>query len=101
LNAVHEVENALIAYGTEQRRRDSLAATLAQNRDAFALAQQRYRSGVTTFLDVLDAERSEQQTELALAISNAAISTDLVAVYKALGGGWTDDKASTIIPHPS
>jgi len=90
LNAVHEVENALVAYGTEQRRRDALAATLEQNRAALTLAQQRYKSGVTTFLDVLDAERSEQQTELALAVSNAAASTDLVAIYKALGGGWRE-----------
>ncbi len=90
LNAVHEVENALVAYGTEQRRRAALAATLVQNRDALALAGQRYRSGVTTFLDVLDAERSGEQTELALAVSNAAVSTDLVALYKALGGGWSE-----------
>jgi multidrug efflux system outer membrane protein len=91
LNAVHEVENALVAYGMEQSRRDSLAGTLAQNGDTLALARQRYQSGVTTFLDVLDAERSEQQTELALAQSNAAVSTNLVALYKALGGGWTVD----------
>ncbi|HEX4079530.1 MAG TPA: efflux transporter outer membrane subunit [Rhizomicrobium sp.] len=92
LNAVHEVENALVAYGSEQRRRDALAATLVQNRDSFALAGQRYRSGLTSFLDVLDAERSEEQTELALAVSNAAVSTDLVALYKALGGGWTEEQ---------
>jgi NodT family efflux transporter outer membrane factor (OMF) lipoprotein len=92
LNAVHEVENALVAYGAEQRRRDSLGATLAQNRDARTLAEQRYRSGVTAFLDVLDAERSEQQTELALAVSNAAVSTDRVALYKALGGGWAAER---------
>jgi NodT family efflux transporter outer membrane factor (OMF) lipoprotein len=98
LNAVHEVENALVAYGTEQRRRDALQATLAQNRDAFTLAQQRYRSGVTTFLDVLDVERSEEQTELALAVSNAAVSTDLVALYKALGGGWTGEPTGAARP---
>ena len=92
LNAVHEVENALIAYGTEQRRRVLLEATLAQNRDALTLAEQRYKSGVTTFLDVLDAERTAQQTELALAVSNAAVSTDLVALYKALGGGWAEER---------
>ncbi|HEX4157793.1 MAG TPA: efflux transporter outer membrane subunit [Rhizomicrobium sp.] len=91
LNVVHEVENALVAYGTDQRRRDALAATLKQNCDALTLAEQRYRSGVTTFLDVLDTERSAQQTELALAVSNAAVSTDLVAIYKALGGGWTEE----------
>jgi outer membrane protein, multidrug efflux system len=59
-----------------------------QNRAALALARQRYTGGITTFLDVLDAERSLQQTELALADSTAALSTDLVTLYKALGGGW-------------
>jgi NodT family efflux transporter outer membrane factor (OMF) lipoprotein len=90
LNALHEVENALVAYESEQSRRAALAATLVQNREALALARQRYRSGVTAFLDVLDAERTAQQTELSLAVSTAAISTDLVALYKALGGGWAE-----------
>jgi multidrug efflux system outer membrane protein len=90
LNALHEVENGLVAYESEQSRRAALAATLAKNREALALARQRYRSGVTAFLDVLDAERTAQQTELSLAVSTAAISTDLVALYKALGGGWAE-----------
>jgi NodT family efflux transporter outer membrane factor (OMF) lipoprotein len=88
LSALHEVENALIAYNTEQNRRRSLQATLAHNRDVLALAHQRYKGGLTMFLDVLDAERAMQQTELSLADSTAAVSTDLVALYKALGGGW-------------
>jgi len=88
LAALHDVENALAAYGPEQSRRASLEATAAQNRDALTLARQRYASGVTTFLDVLDAERTLQQTELSLADSTTAVSTDLVALYKALGGGW-------------
>ncbi len=88
LAALHDVENALAAYGLEQSRRTSLAATVAQNREALTLAEQRYGSGVTSFLDVLDAERSLQQAELSLADSTTTVSTDLVAVYKALGGGW-------------
>lgn len=88
LSALHEVENDLTAYSTEQSRHGSLADTLAQNRTALTLAQQRYESGVASFLDVLDAERTLQQTELSLTDSTAAVSTDLVALYKALGGGW-------------
>ncbi len=88
LSALHEVENALVAYNTEGARRLDLEATAARNAETLALARQRYRSGLTTFLDVLDAERSLQQTELALAGNTAATSTDLVALYKALGGGW-------------
>ena len=88
LGALHEVENALVAYNTEQSRCLSLQATLARNRDALALARQRYKGGLTMFLEVLNAERTTQQTELSLADSTAAVSTDLVALYKALGGGW-------------
>lgn len=91
LSALHEVENDLTAYGTEQSRHGSLTETLAQNRTALTLAQQRYQSGVASFLDVLDAERTLQQTELSLADSTATVSTDLVALYKALGGGWQSE----------
>lgn len=92
LNAVHEVEDAIVAYTSEQNRRDALTAALAQNDVSLALARQRYQSGVTTFLDVLDAERTSEQTELSFAASNAAVSTDLVALYKALGGGWAAEQ---------
>jgi outer membrane protein, multidrug efflux system len=98
LSALHEVENALVAYGNEQSRRASLEATLAQNRTALALAQQRYQSGIAGFLDVLYAERTQQQTELSLTDSTATVSTDLVALYKALGGGWQTETASTTDP---
>ena len=88
LAALHDVENALIAYNTEVARHLDLEATAARNRETLALARQRYRNGLTTFLEVLDAERSLQQTELSLADSTASSATDLVALYKALGGGW-------------
>ena len=91
LSALNEVENALAAYGAEGSRRSSLEASVDQNREALALARQRYTAGITTFLDVLDAERSLQQSELTLADSTASLSTDLVALYKALGGGWEDE----------
>ena len=88
LGALHDVDNALTAYDTEQTRRASLQTTDVQNRIAVGLALDRYKSGVGSFLDVLDAERTQQQTELELADSTTAVSTDLVALYKALGGGW-------------
>ena len=88
LNALHEVENALAAYRADQQRRAWLDATIAQNRDALMLSRQRYESGLATFIEVLDAERTLQQNELALADSISAVSTDLVRVYRTLGGGW-------------
>ncbi|MGA2187326.1 MAG: efflux transporter outer membrane subunit [Steroidobacteraceae bacterium] len=88
LNALHEVEDALAAYDAEQQRREWLAAAVAQNRDVLGLSKQRYASGVATFIDVLDVERTLQQNELALADSTTAVATNLVRLYRALGGGW-------------
>ena len=88
LNAFHEVDNALVAYEAEQRRRDQLQAAVDQNRRALNLAQQRYRQGLSTFLEVLDAQRQVLAAQQQLATSVATVSTNLVSLYKALGGGW-------------
>jgi outer membrane protein TolC len=88
MGALHEADNALTAYDSEQTRRAALDATVVHDRDAVDLALQRYKSGIASFLDVLDAQRTQQQNELLLADSTAAVSIDLVALYKALGGGW-------------
>jgi outer membrane protein TolC len=66
----------------------SLAAAVEQSRDALNLARDRYSSGVASFIEVLDAQRNLQQNELSLAASTTAVATDLVAVYRTLGGGW-------------
>jgi outer membrane protein, multidrug efflux system len=88
LNALHEVENALAAYRADQDRRAWLDAAVAQNLDALSLSRQRYESGVASFIEVLDVERTWQQNRLSLADSTTAVTTDLVRLYRALGGGW-------------
>jgi NodT family efflux transporter outer membrane factor (OMF) lipoprotein len=88
LRALQEVENALIASAKEQERRESLVSAVAANRKAVSLSKTLYAEGQTDFLSVLDAQRSLFVTEEALALSTSAVSTDLVALYKALGGGW-------------
>ena len=88
LGALHEVDDALAAYGADQQRRQALTETVARNQDGVDLARQRYASGVASFIDVLDAERTLEQNELTLADSTTSVSIDLVALYKALGGGW-------------
>jgi NodT family efflux transporter outer membrane factor (OMF) lipoprotein len=88
LNAWHEIDNGLIAYDAEQRRNVQLAQAVAQNERAVALAQTRYQQGVADFLQVLDAQRSLFVTQQSLADSTTTIDTDLVVIYKALGGGW-------------
>ena len=88
LTAWHEVENALTAYQDEQLRRAQLIDAVAENRRRWSLAQSRYREGVADFLTVLDAERSLLFAQQQLAASTTTVSTNLVALYKALGGGW-------------
>ncbi len=88
LQALHDVDNALIAYRDEQLRRQQLVEMVAASRRALDLARQRYTRGISSFLDVLDAERTEFAAEQQLNDSTTTVSTNLVALYKALGGGW-------------
>jgi NodT family efflux transporter outer membrane factor (OMF) lipoprotein len=91
LRALQEVENALFASAMEQERRESLVRAVAENRKAVSLSRTLYTEGLTDFLRVLDAQRSLYVTEETLALSTSAVSTDLVALYKALGGGWKEE----------
>ena len=88
LGALHEVDNALTAYAADQNRRASLQRAVAQNRRALGLAREQYSAGLATFLNVLDTQRALLATQQQYATSTTTISTDLVALYKALGGGW-------------
>ena len=91
LQAWHDVDNALTAYQAEQARRDELIQAVSDNQHALALAQSRYQLGVADFLTVLVAESSLLGAQLQLADSTTAVSSNLVALYKALGGGWETD----------
>lgn len=88
LQAWHEVVNALVAYRTEQQRRTRLKDQVDHSRRALALSRTRYDIGVTDFISVLDAERTLLQAELQHAQSTTNVSTNVVQLYKALGGGW-------------
>lgn len=90
LTALNEVENALIASTKEEEHRQSLAQAVTANRDAVRLATTLYSAGENDFLSVLDAQRSLYITEEALAVSDRTVATNLVALFKALGGGWQD-----------
>ena len=65
---------------------------MVYNRRALDLSQKLYQAGTQEFLTVLDAERSLLGSETALAQSRQAISSDLVNIYRALGGGWEEKK---------
>jgi NodT family efflux transporter outer membrane factor (OMF) lipoprotein len=89
LKALQEVEDAIAAYSTEQARRARLTEAVAQSKQTVTLAQEQYDHGLATFINVLDAERTVFSGQDALAQSTEAVSTDVVALYKALGGGWS------------
>ncbi len=90
LGALEETEGALITYDRALIRRDTLARAAASSARAASLGRQRFEGGLTNFLDVLDAERSALQAEDLLARGRTDAATALIAVYKALGGGWTE-----------
>lgn len=88
LVALQDVQNALVAFAREQERRSALADAVVANQQAVELATQRYKQGLTDFLNVLDAERSLYGAQDALVQSNRQVAINLIALYKALGGGW-------------
>lgn len=90
LTALQEVENALIASAKEQEHRKLLVDAVTANRKAVDLATQLYTQGQTDFLNVLQAQGNLYSSENALVQSTRNVSTDLIALYKALGGGWND-----------
>jgi NodT family efflux transporter outer membrane factor (OMF) lipoprotein len=88
LAALSDVESYLVAFAKEWDHRKALSSAVVFNRRALELSTQLYQAGTTEFLTVLDAERSLLASETALAQSRQAISSDLVNIYRALGGGW-------------
>jgi NodT family efflux transporter outer membrane factor (OMF) lipoprotein len=88
-SALEEVENAQIAYAREHQRRRSLILAAAAAAAAAKLAEQKYQAGLADFSQVLDAQRSLFSYQDQLAQSEGAVASDLVRLYKVLGGGWT------------
>jgi len=93
ITALADVENALVAYAKEHERHKVLVDAVAANRKAVDSATQLYTQGLTDFLNVLVAQRSLFASEDALVQSTRNLSTGLVALYKALGGGWDSESA--------
>ena len=89
LSSLEEVENALVAYAQEQRRRDSLRKATEAAQEAVELARYKYQAGLTDFSNVLDAERSLLSFQDQLNQSSGTVTSNVIRLYKALGGGWT------------
>lgn len=88
LNALEETENALVNYNRQRAERDILAQAALSSQKAHELAHLRFREGISDFLTVLDTELRLLQDQERLALRETTTATALVALYKALGGGW-------------
>lgn len=89
LLAQEEVENTLLALSREKERSRSLAEAFRANDLAVKLAMDRYLAGVESYLAVTDAETALDVAEDQSARNRQAQALALVALYKALGGGWS------------
>src|SRR5882762_4284324 len=98
ISAQQDVEDNLVAFLRAQDRADFLAKSVTSSRSALSIAVLRYREGVTDFTTVLTAQQAllSQQDSLATTLGN--ISTSLVGVYRALGGGWEIREGDDIVP---
>ncbi len=94
LTALQDVENALVAFEQEQKHYQSLSAAVAADHRAVDLSLALFREGQTDFLTVITAQRTLFADDSALTQSRENLGADLIAVYKALGGGWNVDQAA-------
>ncbi len=89
LSALEEVENALVAYAQEQRRRESLVQAVDASQRALSLSSELFAKGLTDFLNVLEGQRTLYTAQDQLAQCDQDVTLFLIALYKSLGGGWT------------
>jgi len=89
LTALEDVENALTAYSYEQTRRESLFKESQFAEQAADISRAQYSSGLIDFQSVLESQDTLLSAQDSLAQSDAQIISDLISLYKALGGGWS------------
>jgi outer membrane protein TolC len=104
LRADEEVENGIVSFLQEQDRVKSLDKTTRADARSVEIALQQYEKGLIAYQPLLDSQRALVQQQDALAESRGSVGTNLVAIYKALGGGWRarlpNQQAAAAEPHP-
>jgi multidrug efflux system outer membrane protein len=96
LVAFKEVEDSLVAVRTVREQRTAQLQQVEALRSALNLANLRYKGGLANYLDVLIAQRSLFEAELALMGTHRLHLVSVVQLYKALGGGWTPEDHSPL-----
>ena len=93
LSALSDVAKSVTAYSKQQEYREATFKTVQDNRKTASIAHTRYKEGLSSFIDVLDAERTLYASQSKLVQADAQTAQDQIAVYKSLGGGWQAPEA--------
>ena len=101
LTALEDAETALVRYGEELETRKRLQKAVASNERAVRLAKRRYEGGVDDITALIDAERELANVEDNLVQSETRSITNLISLYKALGGGWETFEPNISLTSPS
>lgn len=96
LQSLREVNDSLVAMRTWKDEQAARSRGVDAARGAVRLSTARYDGGVTSYLEVLDSERTRFNAELALVDAAAGRTLSLIALYKALGGGWEQQQPATV-----
>lgn len=88
LSAVAEVRDVLAAHNQEKARHESLLQGVRSAQEALAIANNKYRNGLTDFNNVIGAQRALLSFEEQLAISEGQLTSNVIRLFKSLGGGW-------------
>jgi multidrug efflux system outer membrane protein len=95
LQAVRDVEDALVSVRTFREENKVRTAQVKAGKSASFLSRRRYMDGVTSYLEVLDTERSLFNAELAQSNTRERYLAAIVQLYRALGGGWQQESEVT------
>ena len=88
LTALKETEQALTLYSAALENRDALTGAQERIHIAYGIAENQFRAGALSTLELLTTEQSLVAIDAQIAASDAALVQDQIAVFKALGGGW-------------
>jgi NodT family efflux transporter outer membrane factor (OMF) lipoprotein len=88
LIALRETADSLVALDNEQKQFNLLSQSVQSNEDSVRIASELYAGGTVGYLSLLDAQRSLLRTQDAMAQSQGEVTLSVIALYKAIGGGW-------------
>jgi NodT family efflux transporter outer membrane factor (OMF) lipoprotein len=100
LKAAQEVEDALVGFVNAQEATMHEARSVAAAQRSVEISLVQYREGATDFQRVLDAQRSLLREQNSLAQQTSSVATNVIALYKALGGGWEMRQGQPVVPEP-